>query len=59
MEGRRGEEDHQSNSSFATGGGDGEERRYCNVVPSVTHVLGTVTGTKLLLKPNLYVGKVN
>ena len=35
---------------------DGEWRRYSNVVPSVTHVLGTVNGTKLLLKPNLYSG---
>ena len=32
---------------------DGEERRYCNVVPSGTPVLGTVTGTKLLLKKNI------
>ena len=29
---------------------------YCNIVPSVTRVLGTVTGTKLLLKPNIYSG---
>ena len=28
----------------------------CNLVPSVTNVFGTVTGIKLLLKPNIYSG---
>ena len=31
----------------------------CNIVPSVTHVLGTVIGTKLLLRPNLCSGNCN
>ena len=31
----------------------------CNVVLSVTRVLGNVTGTKLLLKANIYTGNCN
>ena len=38
---------------------DGELQRYFFIVPSVTHVWGTVTGTKLLLEPNLYSGNIN